>query len=163
MGLKVGYQERTGKKDRNLMIVALGMGIMGTLAIVFGAFLVLSGMETQSWPTTDGVVLHTEIVVNHGGKSTTYAPLVLYQYSVDGAIYSCDNMIGTTTSSSYEWATGCLASYPEGSQVTVHYNPNNPSDAVLSAGASIMDAVPIFIGTVFLLAAILLFWKFGRR
>jgi hypothetical protein len=63
------------------------------------------------------------------GRHAQY-PVVLYSYQVGGRSYQ-GSLIAPGLEVGRTGAPARLAVYPTGSQVTVYYNPNDPSDAVL--------------------------------
>ena len=89
----------------------------------------------SQWPSTMGAVnsSYLERRSSSEGGSTNY-PVVQYSYQVGGQTYQ-----GTKLAPGPEvGGTGAgkvVARYPEGAQVMVFYNPENPSDAVLERKA----------------------------
>lgn len=61
-------------------------------------------------------------------------PVVMYQYRVNGTDYQSRKI-----SPGMEWggsgAPAVVARYPTGSQVSVYYNPDNPTEALLERKA----------------------------
>lgn len=90
--------------------------------------------ESQTWPTTPGVVAMSRVEVRSGGESTSVVPVVVYQYEVRGQVYQ-GNII--RAGSNYFRVQGSrepyliVDRYPVGAQVMVYYNPANPADSAL--------------------------------
>ena len=82
--------------------------------------------------------------------STTYTPVVEYTYTVNGATLQGKRLSpGGTMSYDYNTAQGILSRYQPGQPVTVHYDPANPTQAVLETKAA--GSLLLFIlGGVFL-------------
>ncbi len=67
-----------------------------------------------------------------GRTRTLYTAAVEYAYQVHGVDYHSRQInLGMTTSGSQSGAEKVAARYPQGAQVDVHYEPENPSNAAL--------------------------------
>ena len=88
------------------------------------------------WPTTTGTVLMSTLESRrtNNGRHAQY-PVVLYSYQVGGRSYE-GNRIAPGPEVGGTGAPKRLAKYGTGTQVTVYYNPNDPSDAVLETTVS---------------------------
>jgi hypothetical protein len=85
------------------------------------------------------------------GPKSFYAPAIVYDYAVDGGQYVGDAVHAglSATKTSFRHPRGAepyIEKYPVGSEVTVAYDPTDPSNAVLEPGqgggqAAIMLAV----------------------
>jgi hypothetical protein len=127
---------------------------MDTTKILYIAFIVLGvffiGMAImqqlkakkaeKSWPTAPGVIL-SSVVGTHlshssrGGTTTQYMPEVAYDYQVNEITYKGSSVgFGKSTASSRK-ATEIVSRYPQGTSVTVHYDPKDPAKAVLETKA----------------------------
>lgn len=89
----------------------------------------------QSWPTTNGTILSSSLQWRGGAHGTqSQEAIVIYQYQVSGQIYQ-----GRTVRAGEQFLTvrvpgqaqAIVSRYPASAQVTVYYNPANPSDAAL--------------------------------
>lgn len=123
------------------MLTALGFALP-TLGIVGGVGWFISKRirqarkmqkEALSWPTTSGEVINSRVQVS-GGDHTTVSPYVLYKYQIEGNEFTStqvragDQFYNSYTSTeSYD----VVDNYPDGSQVTVYYNPKDPNQAAL--------------------------------
>jgi hypothetical protein len=138
--------------------IGLGCGIALALfaLIVTGAILALDGylawvaycqIRAQNYPTTMGVITHSEVESHAGGKRTEYTPNVQYRYAVAGNTYS-SNRYRFGELYAYEGkAHQIVAEHPVGKQVRVSYDPDNPADALLQSG---LDGGDLFL-SMFLL------------
>jgi hypothetical protein len=80
--------------------------------------------------------------------------VVEYAYGVGGRDYHSTRLsFGAKTAGSQASAEAQAARYPEGSQVMVHYDPNNPSNAVLEVKVA-HDVAFIVVALVFFGVAI---------
>lgn len=89
--------------------------------------------QSQSWPSTAGIVLKSRVEVL-GGEYTSVIPRVLYEFEVAGQVYQSGKIRpgdGTFTSYPSGDAYEIVDKYPIGSAVVVYYNPTNPADCAL--------------------------------
>jgi hypothetical protein len=122
----------------NILVV----GIIGFVLLILNAvflsvifFMRRKMAAVSQWPSTMGAVnsSYLERRSSSEGGSTHY-PVVQYSYQVGGQTYQSTKLapgpeVGGTG------AGKVVARYPEGVQVMVFYNPENPSDAVLERKA----------------------------
>jgi Protein of unknown function (DUF3592) len=92
--------------------------------------------QAAKWPTVRGKVeastTESYIKREDNRDETHYVPVVEYVYQVQGHDYRSRQIkLGVTVDGSQFIADKIAAKYPQGSDVTVHYNPDNPSNAVL--------------------------------
>ncbi len=144
---------------------------LGWFTIVAGALLTLFGIqflnqanETSDWPAVTGSVLGTRVSYSlsssaNSASRRSYYYIVTYEYKVDEQSYindqysAGDNEHGPDRFSEEAEAEAAAASkYPEGSSVTVYYNPDVPEEAYLVAGATGASYIPLILGLVFMLA-----------
>jgi hypothetical protein len=90
--------------------------------------------DSKTWPTTIGAVVSSDVGVTSGRFSTSFEPHVTYTYTVDGRSY-VGHIIraGGFSFGLRESAEFILAQYPRGG-VSVRYDPDDPSRAVLEPG-----------------------------
>ena len=120
-------------------LMALGVGLMGVFCIM--AFFAgrRRAAQAASWPVTQGQIVSSEIESyvsssdDSSTKTTMYQPVIEYSYKVGGQEYHCNTLDfgGTSASGSDAAAAKKVALYPVGMPVTVHYDPQNPGNAVL--------------------------------
>lgn len=96
------------------------------------------GTESEDWPTTPATYQSAYVEYVDPGSSrrdhTPYRPMIGYSYDVDGMGYY-SSMIASTHPGfeSREKARAWIDVYPKAGLVA-HYNPENPSEAVLEPG-----------------------------
>ena len=135
------------KPNRTLnLIIAL------VLTVIFLAFVektatdVFHQHEAVSFPTTAGKVYHSAVTVTHGSKGrTSYHINILYDYVVDGQTFHGSRFRYSLFSPSSAQAYAAVSAHPAGSEVTVHYRADNPSDSLLSPGVIGQDFLVFFI------------------
>jgi hypothetical protein len=128
------------------VLIILGISILGFLLPTLGIFGGLGWFlnkqskegkamlaAAQSWPSTNGEVIKSRVQVS-GGDHTTVSPYLLYNYRVGGMDFSGTQIRAGdqfyksyTTQQSYD----LIDQYPVGAQVTVYYNPKDPTQAAL--------------------------------
>jgi hypothetical protein len=104
-------------------------------------------IASLAWPTTEGVVLSSDIHLMTGWSedSEGWAPSVSYRYSVNGREYVSGNIEiqdvgnGNTDYLAYQ----VIQRYPVGERVKIYYNPGDPTIAVLEPG--IPDNEPLWV------------------
>lgn len=113
-------------------VVTLSLAIYVCWMVTVSVKDVFKAHAAKDWPTTIGVVVSSEVVRPGNGKS--YTLKILYQYSVGMTSY-----VGNRLTFGFVLAGGgskseaqALANqYPVKVSVTVHYNPEAPSEAVI--------------------------------
>ena len=94
------------------------------------------------FPTTRGVITHSELAYSWGKGRTTGVD-IRYTYSVNGQSFSGDTYRWQSGySSDSQWARDAVARYPVGAQAVVHYDPHNPRFAALNTG---IDGADLFL------------------
>ena len=132
---------------------------------ILGLVLLLIGIRQRSkakaaaeWPTTTGTIISASLQENSSLDSDnntqiTYEPLVQYQYSLIGQRYVGTRLSFGHMSYDYRTAAKKIAAYVPGAQVTVHYDPTDPSQSVLEPKAA-GGMVIIILGTLFMVIGI---------
>ena len=93
-----------------------------------------SAVASNSWPTTKGVVVSSEVMLVKGGKGTGHVPTVNYRYEVNGVPHLGKRIHIRDVSEMPDEAEISIASFPVGKEVDVHFDPNEPAQAVLRPG-----------------------------
>lgn len=143
------------KKASPLVVFIIGIifiAVGGCIAFFFGKPILDKAKASESWPSTQGTVLSSEVVRSRDSDGDTmYAADVVYSYSVNDQIYESSQIkIGPKSkSSSSSGAYKVRNKYPKGSTVTVYYDPNAPEEAALEAGVSFNSYIILMIGLVF--------------
>ena len=132
-------------------LLFLGIGL---LMLVFGLVQFRTAKASQDWPSVEGEIVHATVGVkvsrDEDGTSRSYAPQVLYTYSVRGQQYTSDRVtVGARRRYSSHRKAEAKLQYQNGEKVTVYYNPKKPAQAVLKCGA-VGGALPtLLIGIAF--------------
>jgi hypothetical protein len=144
--------------------------ILGGIFAVLGIGLLAFGLrerkkakETERWPIVDGKIIvsrmdqqtRTERDEGHTQTRTVYSPIVEYTYDIGGKTYHGNRIFpGSTLSYDLGTAQGIVNRYQPESTVKIHYDPSDPTKAVLetqSKGGKIF----LIIGIVFAILGII--------
>jgi hypothetical protein len=97
---------------------------------------------SEGWPASQGTILESWVreetsTDSDGSSSSHYYPEVRYGYQVMGSEYQGDKIaFGPKTGGARGKAMKVLSKYPKGGTVTVFYDPEKPSVAVLERNIS---------------------------
>jgi hypothetical protein len=123
-------------------LIFLVLALAALLLIGLGIRNVGRGIASSGWPTAAAEVVASEMTesVSVDKKSRTssniYSANIVFRYAVNGKEYTTDliqfgQTVGSGDSSEAELRR---MRYPEGAELTVRYNPNDPSMAVAQPG-----------------------------
>jgi hypothetical protein len=124
-------------------------GIFVLALLGLGAYLIFFSLrskkkaeDSQGWPSTNGTIVSAEVKrsVNRdedGHESYAYYPAVEYTYQCAGQTFTGKRLSfgGLVAQKNPAAVQTALQKYPAGGAVTVYYNPDNPSEAVLERQA----------------------------
>jgi hypothetical protein len=148
-------------------VAFFGLGGVMVLALLWGARRQVA--EASGWQQTAGRIVSSTVEhyrqrvggARTGSLATFYEAVVEYDYSVSGRDYHSTRLsFGGKTAGSQQRAEAAAARYPEGSQVMVHYDPKNPSNAVLEVRVA-QGVMWIIVAVVFFGLAIFFSGAFG--
>lgn len=156
--------------DNQLVGYVLGAvcgGLVLLAMLAGGGYLIYSSISnkkkaaaSQSWPSAPGIITNLDVrrstsTDSDGDTTITYTPVIEYDYDVIGQTYHGSRVaFGAVTGySSQGKAQEALIPYAIGGTVTVYYNPDNPSEAVLEQKAK-STTLTLVIGIVLILLAL---------
>ncbi|HNQ93037.1 MAG TPA: DUF3592 domain-containing protein [Anaerolineales bacterium] len=123
--------------NESMMTVGILGCVFVILNVVFLAIIFFTQRKmnaVQSWSSAMGTVMASYLERRSSSDGSTNYPVVQYSYQVGGQAYQ-----GAKIAPGMEvGGTGAgrvVEKYPQGAQVMVFYDPNNPSDAVLEKKA----------------------------
>jgi len=118
------------------MIDAVLIGF-GVIAFAIGVFLYvvqfrqgLKADASKKWPTSSATVTASALERSPEHR-WRYRAAVHYRYRVGGKEYQAERIFWGGNEGRQKHMVSVVASYPAGCQVPVHYNPQNPAEAVL--------------------------------
>lgn len=107
------------------------------IALGWAIRLVVRGRASLRWPSVTGEITTLRVDAKVQGRGRTYVPVIAYNYRVAGR-----ECVGTKIDATFgheSWfrrgAEKVLEPYCVGTEVTVYYNPANPSESLLRPGA----------------------------
>jgi cytoskeletal protein RodZ len=117
-----------------------------------------TAQNSKNWPFVTGEVTEFDIR-NRPADNSVYAR-IRYIYKVDGNTYTGTRFTLDNGESGIRQVARRLDAYPQGHTITVYFNPNNPSHAVLEPGMPVNSlmvtamAYLFFVLVVVILSAI---------
>jgi hypothetical protein len=132
------------------LFLSCGLIAIGLILATAGAVGALRSAQSQRWPSVQGEVTASGLV-RQGDQARPY---VRYRYRIaektytGGALihYGEPNPITRWLGASAENAPPIQARYPQGSPVTVYYDPSNPDRSVLEPGVRVSAYLPVAAG-----------------
>ncbi len=150
----------SGRKGK---FAAIGLLAFGLLLWGVSARSVWRSLHVRGWQTIEGVVLGVQpkalgnpLRRPNSLRGPREAPVVAYQYRVGGELFS-----GSRHNLTTDWVPDLSVAeaqgrYVAGGAVTVHFDPANPRDAVLSRAASSSPLPGFGLGALCVAGAVLL-------
>ncbi len=155
------WRDRVLPKKRGMVYAAIAILMIGGLVVmVVGSGRLRVDMDVRSWPKVSGKVISSGVA-----GSRAIHPNVAYSYIVDGKEYrgiSDLDMPGFgNRRSRLETAEIIAHAYPPGTEVMVHYNPDDPAESTLSHGLEYGPMLQITFGFLLYLGGVFMLpWRF---
>jgi hypothetical protein len=143
-----------------------GLGIMVPMFFPFGVFFyaqsrwnMARARASRRWPTVPAVVQADEVEQRQSSFFVFYKLALHYRYEVGGTSYEGDRVqFGPARVTARELIETLAAKYPPGAQVDIHYDPNDPSTAVLETSDEMAQQngwrIGFFLAGPFLLSGV---------
>lgn len=110
----------------------------------------LRQIAARSYPTTTGNIVSSEIETSTDSDGSSHRPRITFSYEVNGQMYESSTWrYGDLGLSDSTYAREIIDTYPSEKQVTVHYNPVRPRDAVLSTEIDGTDRFAVLFLSIF--------------
>jgi Protein of unknown function (DUF3592) len=139
-------------------ILALLLVIGATVLLLRSIWHLLTGLESRSWPTTQGIVMASKLQEDREADGDRFfRASVSYRFTVGGCEFVGNRAcFGDSDLTSWSWAARKIVNrYRPGDAVTVHYDPSKPREAVLEPGVSGTIMATLAFEIAFLAFAIL--------
>jgi hypothetical protein len=155
---------RDGLPDPSKAPIVVALTLFALVLLRFAWVMRSQAAAVEGWGRTEGRIIGSETEAfqsgrghNDGHRSKLLRQRVTFSYTVAGTVYASDRVsFGARTSSSLRMLeTRIIQRYPVGARVMVHYDPANPSAAVLERGARLLWVVWAS-SALFALAAVVL-------
>jgi Protein of unknown function (DUF3592) len=111
--------------------------IFGVIALAIGVAVYvvqfrqgLRADASKKWPTSRGTIVSSALEQTPENKRR-YRAAVQYRYRAGGKNYESNRIFWGGNEGRQKHMTSVVASYPAGGEVRVHYDPQNPAEAVL--------------------------------
>jgi hypothetical protein len=145
-----------------LIFLGIGIGMLIKLAQNYRKL-----QRSKHWLTTNGIITFSDLDAqvstdDEGFRTTTYLARINFAYDVNGNHYECDRInfdYGMRTSNLRKQQS-VVEQYPTDSAVTVFYDPDDPSQAVLEKRVNgafttiLVSAVFIAIGIILAISSL---------
>jgi hypothetical protein len=144
-----------------ILVILLILGFAGC-----GIFLIYSGLtigrrvnRNTPWPGVKGRVISSEVVESSGMTQegipfSSFKPVTRFTYIVDGVEY-ISIQIGRAVQKATDESLQQMANqFPVGKEIIVHFDPKNPSEAILAPNTPIVKPV-VSAGIVLVILSVL--------
>jgi hypothetical protein len=139
-------------KSQDMLLIGLcaAFSLIGWLMIVQGSEQIHIARAVAKWPTTVGTIASVDMQEIDGSEGVRWRPQVIYYYSVNGRVIASTQISrGQAIRVGDEQAARAFVSkYPPQSAVTVHYNPEDVTSAVLETGTPRRAQLNLALGLV---------------
>ncbi|MGL1930582.1 MAG: DUF3592 domain-containing protein [Desulfotalea sp.] len=140
---------------------------LGICIVLVGIQSLIKAKESVNWPTAEGVVVSSDIYdskdENDSASKSVYHAKVIYEFSVNGTLYSSDVVaFGDYGSADESHASDIVGRYSTGENVTVYYQHNDPDECLLEPGLAVQSFFIFGFGLVFFIAGIYLVFFFPK-
>ncbi|MEW8693322.1 MAG: DUF3592 domain-containing protein [Candidatus Thiodiazotropha endolucinida] len=132
---------RKEKRTRSWFLVIFGLPFfaVGVFFLFTTIIAIYTSMEMGAWHQTQGTLTSANLRRNRSSDTTTYEAEASFRYRVDGVEYQHDRVAihsGSDNIGDFQQQLGRKLEnlHQRHQSVTVYYNPNDPSEAVLDRG-----------------------------
>lgn len=140
--MSTSSKARTGGAAGLLFVALFWNGILGVFFGVIGTQAWSEHVARTEWATTEGTVTVSKVASHSGENGRVYGASVQYSFEANGRMMKGDRAsFFDWRTSSEEWAQETIADLPVGETVTVHFDPENPSESVLLVSGETFPAI----------------------
>jgi hypothetical protein len=138
------------KRVKELLAAGVILLSIGLPFLYIGFQGIVYESKMTQWQTTDGTVLHSRVfdasIQNSEGVQPRFIPEVTFEYTVDGQRWTSNRL--SNLYDHYQLPTTVekiIQHYPAGTSVNVRYDPQNPSNAILTYQSPAKQPTYLFI------------------
>ena len=118
------------------------VGFLSVLMLIYLSFGLVAdiykGNQTYLWEETTAVILLSDIFDDVDSENNDFRPIIVYEYSIGGVQYECDNYRFEEyfiSSPSFFWTTeSIIEDNRPGDAITIYYDESNPENACIKRG-----------------------------
>jgi len=112
--------------------------IVGVILSILMPISIRRGKKSKNWPSAEATVISTEVEEKHeydeDGESVYCYPRVHYDYRVGNQVYHGFKYKLLKVSMSRRKALELISNFTPGEKLTVYYDPEKPTEAVILPG-----------------------------
>jgi hypothetical protein len=128
------------------------MFIIGLAVTFLGFTKFKNALDAKKWPATKGLITRSEVA-----GSTKYYPSITYSYVVDSTTYNSNSISNINfITKNRKLAQEFIDKYPLGSEIMIHYNNANPTEAFLEPGLNQGNILLLCFGIILVIVPILI-------
>jgi len=118
------------------VVTAALCGLLGVGLLAYSFVSAQRGRQSRQWPSVQGKMLVSQVRLVEWDEGAAIWPEIEYEYCVKQRTFRSKNVaLGHLLNLILPGeAERLVAHYPAGEAVTVHYNPDNPQEAILEQG-----------------------------
>ena len=132
----------TAKDERELRNSRVMLVVMAAFCCLFLGIGVVSLAKEQRrlsvFQPVAATVLSTRVEEHSDSDGSTYEPVIVYRYRVQGREYTASRVTPLKESRSGRWAQRVIGRYQVGSEYTAYYDPEQPEEAFLLRTRSVI-------------------------
>lgn len=144
-------QGRGGKRGVAVFMLVIGLVAIGAAFLLGKRVIAIGG-----WPTADATVIERGVGQPEGptggSRNARFVPKLKVAFEVDGKRYESTGRGPVQETMTAEDARAWVDAVPE--HPTVHYNPDDPSEAYLEPGSLTLAIIAAIFGVLFVIGAI---------
>lgn len=135
-------------KGKNRVVLGcLGLSILAVGFGGWGGWGIYQQLRVRDFLSVEGVVTHSEVVVNRRTDGSSYYPDIHFRYTVGGREYNKGTYhIYQTGTSGRRGKQKIVQQYPVGADVQAWYDPKDPDTAVIDRSFGIFPVIFLVIG-----------------
>lgn len=130
--------------------------VLGAGALTFAVLVGWQSLAVRSWPTATARLVSAEVVRTDTAvgpsRAGRWEPRITYEFTVDGRTVQSHGLYSAQTAMNRDSADAVIAEL--GATFDVSYNPDDPTEAYVSATSLLWPILAGVVGLVLLLAGV---------